>query len=171
MNAPRLKFQTSTPSFIKNYSNSNHLIPALGLRLPTGFLHLNWLWYNMGLRMFLLIVLGLLVFTDHSQGDPETREQSLTVNTLTDASAVGKPMTTANPIHSPRHHVRQCNCKGKGGETVNARCPCHQSGRRNGKQGKLKAFCQRKKNKNLKKCSWKQKRGVHTRKYGPSVPI
>lgn len=68
MNAPRLKFQTSTPSFIKNYSNSNHLIPALGLRLPTGFLHLDWLWYNMGLRMFMLVVLGLLVFTDHSQG-------------------------------------------------------------------------------------------------------
>ncbi|KAM8734993.1 uncharacterized protein AB9X84_023615 [Acanthopagrus schlegelii] len=124
----------------------------------------------MGPRMFLLLVLGLLIFTDHSQGLPETREQSLIVSTFTDASDTGKPLTTANPINTPRKHNRSCNCKGKEGKVASPRCLCQESAKRNGRQQKVKRWCQRKEHKNLKKCSqfFKPKKGTA---FAPSVPI
>ncbi|KAK5921829.1 hypothetical protein CgunFtcFv8_019153 [Champsocephalus gunnari] len=126
----------------------------------------------MGPRLFLLLALTLLLFTDHSQGIPETHEKSLDVSKFSDASIFGELLTTANPIDIPRQRNRACYCEGKGTE-MKSRCLCQQSGSRNGRNGKWKTFCQKKKNKNLRTCRRfsKLKKGGNTRNLGPSVPI
>ncbi|KAK5861855.1 hypothetical protein PBY51_017299 [Eleginops maclovinus] len=123
----------------------------------------------MGPRLLFLLVLTLLIFTDHSQGVPKTHEQSLDVSRFPDAP-VFEPLTIANPINIPRQHTRPCNCKGKEMKTL---CLCQQSGRRTSRNGKWKSQCQNKKNKNLKKCRKLSKpiKGSKTRNLGPSVPI
>ncbi|KAI9518007.1 hypothetical protein NQZ68_041999 [Dissostichus eleginoides] len=123
----------------------------------------------MGPRLFLLLALTLLLFTDHSQGIPE---KSLDVSKFSDASIFGEPLTAANPINIPRQHNIPCYCKGKGRETKSS-CLCQQSGGRNGRNGKWKTFCQKKKNKNLRTCRRfsKPKKGGNTRNFGPSIPI
>ncbi|TDH11578.1 hypothetical protein EPR50_G00062360 [Perca flavescens] len=112
----------------------------------------------MGSKTFLLWVFVLLIFTDHSQGVPKTKGKSLIVSTHT--SAVGEPLTTANPINIPKQHNRPCTCKGKRREMVNSHCRCQQSGRRNGKRQKWEKLCQGKGNK--KRCVFK---------FAPSVPM
>ncbi|KAF3839312.1 hypothetical protein F7725_018029 [Dissostichus mawsoni] len=89
----------------------------------------------MGPRLFLLLALTLLLFTDHSQGIPETHEKSFDVSKFSDASIFGEPLTAANPINIPRKHNIPCYCKGKGRE-MKSRCLCQQSGGRNGRNGK-----------------------------------
>ncbi|KAM9353848.1 uncharacterized protein ABDE67_006241 [Symphorus nematophorus] len=127
----------------------------------------------MGSRMFLLLGLVLLIFTDHSQGVPETHEQSLIVNTFTDASDVGEPLITANPVNTPRQHNRLCNCTGKGREMGSAHCLCQQAVRRYSKSRKpqVKTLCKKRKNKNKKKCNIFTKQRNNGRRFGPSVPI
>ncbi|KAM4580568.1 uncharacterized protein PAE49_005368 [Odontesthes bonariensis] len=119
----------------------------------------------MGPRLLFLSVLVLIIFTDHSQGVPETFELSPIDSPVTVASPVGNLPTTSHPIVIVRRHKRPCNCKGLGGETVKTRCLCQQSTTRN--QRKWKKFCQLHKYKNLKRCKLTTVKPPSV----PSVPI
>ncbi|KAG7474421.1 hypothetical protein JOB18_008365 [Solea senegalensis] len=112
------------------------------------------------------------------KGAHEKHNQIVTVSTSsTNASAVEEPLTTAVTVNSPpttrRQRRRGCHCRGKGRETVTARCLCQQSAKRSGKHRRLKKLCQQEKAKNLKTCSWfvKAQKGGKTMKMSPSVPI
>ncbi|CAJ1062609.1 hypothetical protein%2C partial [Xyrichtys novacula] len=95
-------------------------------------------------------------------------EPSLVPGTFSDASAEGQPPVTADLINSKR-----CRCNGKGRGIMDTGCPCQQFALLKGKCGRLKRLCQRKRNKNLKKCKWfsKVQMDCNPRKFGPSVPI
>ncbi|XP_051812725.1 uncharacterized protein LOC127536435 [Acanthochromis polyacanthus] len=129
------------------------------------------IYFRMGPKEHLLLVLVLLIFTDHGQGVPETYEQSLIVSKSTDSTVV-ELRATPHPINTPRWHNRSCNCKGKEREMVSTLCRCQPSARRNGKNGKWKKLCQLEKSKNLQKCHrFSKLKTKNTSKFGPSVPI
>lgn len=113
---------------------------------------------KMGPRVLFLLALGLVIFTDHSQGASETNEQTLIVSAFTDGSPVGGLLSTARPVIQ-RQEKRPCTCKGKGPGTVNKTCHCLNTTGHNGKIGKWKAIC-----KNKKRCQ-------RNKSINPSVPI
>ncbi|KAK2844806.1 hypothetical protein Q5P01_011465 [Channa striata] len=95
--------------------------------------------------MYLLLFLVLLTLADRSQGVSQTHDKSLTVSTLTDASAGMKQPAIPKPKTNLTQNNNLCCCKGKGAKAMKAPCPCQQH-RRKGKNGKPNSLCKKKNN-------------------------